>query len=150
MEWRSSCLHWPGGGCCFLCWRYPCLGHSVGADRLSELIWPESQPSRVRASLQTLASRLRVVMPAEIVTTGDGYMLDVAADQVDLLRFRRLVRAAGKADDDPAKLDLLDEALGLWRGDPLSDPRSAALDRNVIPALTDERLAAVVQQQRGA
>jgi tetratricopeptide (TPR) repeat protein len=63
-----------------------------------------------------------------------------------LLRFRRLVRAAAVAGDPDTARDLLDEALGLWRGEPLADLRSAALDRDVVPGLIDERLSAVQQR----
>jgi DNA-binding SARP family transcriptional activator len=121
-------------------------GHPVGVDRLAGLIWPEEQPERVRASLQTLVARLRGLVPDAIVTAAGGYLLDIDPDHVDLLRFRRLVRAADAAGEPDAALDLLDQALGLWRGEPLADLRSAALDRDVLPGLIDERLTAVQQR----
>jgi hypothetical protein len=42
-----------------------------------------------------------------------GYLLDVDPDQVDLLRFRRLVDEVGRVDD---ARELLGEGLGLWPG----------------------------------
>jgi DNA-binding SARP family transcriptional activator len=118
-------------------------GHPVSVGRLAEMIWPEERPVRVRASLQTLVARLRGAVPDAIVTAADGYLLDIDPDHIDLLRFRRLVRAADTASEPDAARGLLDQALGLWRGEPLGDLRSAALDRDVVPALIDERLAAV-------
>lgn len=118
-------------------------GHPLSAGRLAELIWPDEQPERVRASLHTLVARLRGLLPGVIVTVGDGYLLDIDPDGVDLLRFRRLVRAADEAGDAAAAERLLDQALELWRGEPLSELRSAALDRDVIPGLIDEHLSAL-------
>jgi DNA-binding SARP family transcriptional activator len=118
-------------------------GRPVSVARLAELIWSEEQPEQVRASLHNLVARLRGIMPGVVVTIGDGYMLDVDPEYVDLLRFRRLVHAADGAGDAVEAQELLDQALALWRGEPLSGIRSAALEREVIPGLTDELLSAV-------
>jgi DNA-binding SARP family transcriptional activator/uncharacterized protein HemY len=120
-------------------------GRPVGSARLAELIWDDDdRPERARARLQTVVARLRGLLPATVVTAGDGYLLDIAPGQVDLWRFRRLVQDAGR----PAAgaLARLDEAIGLWRGEPLADVRSPALDRDVIPGLTEEYLSAVQQR----
>lgn len=118
-------------------------GQAVSIGRLAELIWPERQPERVRASMQTLAARLRSFIPDVVVSAGDGYLLDLDPDHVDLLRFRRLVRVAESTSDAAAALGLLDSALDLWRGEPLADVRSATLERDVVPTLIEERLAAI-------
>jgi DNA-binding SARP family transcriptional activator len=121
-------------------------GRPVGAGRLGGLIWDTEQPAHARASLHTVVARLRGLVPGVVVTAGDGYLLDVDADDVDLLRFRRLVREAGEAGGPAPALELLEQALGLWRGEPLADLRSAALDRDVAPGLADEYLAAAQQR----
>lgn len=118
-------------------------GHAVSIGRLAELIWPDRQPERVRASMQTLAARLRALVPDVIVSLGDGYLLDLDPDHVDLLQFRRLVRAAEGTSDSDTALGLLDTALGLWCGEPLAGLRSAAIERDVVPALIEERLTAI-------
>lgn len=119
-------------------------GRPVGVDRLAAVIWPEERPEQVRSSLQTVVARARREVPGDaIVTTANGYLLDVDPDRVDLLGFRRLIRAAGTADAPGAVLEYLDRALELWRGAPLGDIRSAALERDVVPALVDEWLSAV-------
>jgi DNA-binding SARP family transcriptional activator len=122
-------------------------GQPVSVDRLGDLIWPEQQPERIRGSLHSLVARLRGQVGAHVIATvADGYVLDIPPDQVDLLRFRRLVRAADAADGPDDALSLLDEALQLWRGEPLSGARSAALERDLVPSLVEERLTA--QQRR--
>ena len=118
-------------------------GRPVSTGRLAGLIWDSDQPDHSRASLQTVVARLRGLVPGVVVTVGDGYLLDIDPDQVDLLRFRRLVREAGEAGGPGPGPGLLDRALGLWRGEPLADLRSVALDRDVVPSLTDEYLSAV-------
>ncbi|HEY2520882.1 MAG TPA: BTAD domain-containing putative transcriptional regulator [Streptosporangiaceae bacterium] len=127
-------------------------GRPIGSARLAELIWDDDdRPERARARLQTVVARLRGLLPAMVVTAGDGYLLDIDPGRVDLWRFRQLVQAAsqppaGAGPPSAAALDLLDEAVGLWRGEPLADLRSAALDRDVIPGLTEEYLSAVQQR----
>lgn len=119
-------------------------GQPVSTSRMARLIWDDDQPERPLASLHTMVARLRGIVPGAVVTADDGgYLLDTDPAHVDVLRFRRLVREAGTADDPASALGLLDQALGLWRGEPLADLRSAALDREVVPGLTDEYLSAV-------
>jgi DNA-binding SARP family transcriptional activator len=118
-------------------------GQPVSCRRLAQVIWSDEPPVSVRASLHSLVARVRGLVPGAIVTVGDGYLLDIDPDHVDLMRFRRLVRAADEARDPAAARQLLDEALRLWRGEPLSGLRSAALERTLVPGLTDEHLSAV-------
>ena len=59
-----------------------------------------------------------------LFTRGGGYLLAAAPGQVDAERFDALAadgrRALGDGDTARAR-ELLDGALGLWRGDPLAD-----------------------------
>src|SRR3954470_14132146 len=78
----------------------------VSADRLIEGLWGERPPATAQKLLQVLVSQLRKQLAgadAEIVTRGRGYELRLNPDDVDALRFERLV-ASG--DDG--------EALALW------------------------------------
>ena len=118
---------------------------------LIDALWQEA-PSRKRE--QNLHSRVyqlrRLLAGAEpgqavsrLVTVVPGYRLDLAGDELDLARFRRLVassraRVAGPADTTQA----LASALGLWRGPALGDV--AELSPRLEPdamALEDLRLA---------
>lgn len=91
-------------------------GTTVSYRALAEDVWPDDAPEDSRASLQSLVSRMRRALPEGILRAEPGgYTLDVARDDVDLVRFADLVRAArGSADAAP----LAREALALWRGEP--------------------------------
>ncbi|MFD5825613.1 BTAD domain-containing putative transcriptional regulator [Lentzea sp. NPDC060358] len=115
----------------------------VTVDRLLERAWPGDPPLRHRAVLRTYLSRLRSLLVPEgvqIQRRPTGYVLLADPGVVDLHRFRRLVAQAAPAGDEHA-LELLDQALRLWRGEPfagLDTPWLAA----VRTALERERAAA--------
>ncbi|MFD7298060.1 BTAD domain-containing putative transcriptional regulator [Streptomyces sp. NPDC059897] len=100
-------------------------GRAVPVAVLVDEVWGEEPPADAAGALQALVGRLRRALGAGAVTSSEGgYRLAAAADDVDLFRFERLtadgVRAL--ADGDPAKaVDLLDDALALWRGPVLAD-----------------------------
>jgi DNA-binding SARP family transcriptional activator/pimeloyl-ACP methyl ester carboxylesterase len=89
-------------------------GTVVSVDRLVDLLWGDDPPADAVGALQSQVSRLRRALPyADLRTRPPGYQLTVAADDVDALRFDRLVRSARDGADALARLD---EALALWRG----------------------------------
>ncbi|WP_425834601.1 AfsR/SARP family transcriptional regulator [Streptomyces fractus] len=100
-------------------------GRVVPASLLVDEVWGEEPPADAAGALQALVGRLRRALGAGAVLSADGgYRLAASPDDVDAFRFERLtgdgVRAF--ADGDAAKaLDVLDEALGLWRGPALAD-----------------------------
>ena len=96
-------------------------GEVVSTDFLIDAIWGEDAPRTATTSLQNSISALRKALGSELVRTKPpGYVLDLNGDSLDLRRFEQLVReAAGKEPADRA--ELLREALGLWRGDPLAE-----------------------------
>ncbi|XVV03262.1 BTAD domain-containing putative transcriptional regulator [Actinosynnema sp. CA-248983] len=104
----------------------------VSADALVERLWPEGPPNprRARATLHMVVTRLRQALGAANVvrTATNGYVADVPTDALDLLRFRDLVAR-----------DRLDEALALWRGEPLAD----VLPGDDVAPLVEERLSAM-------
>src|SRR6266545_1231362 len=127
-------------------------GQVVAAERLIDLLWEEaSQPADPANALQALVSRLRRVL--EAASSGDrlssrpsGYLLAVAPDQVDALRFERLCRdghealAAGRHLQAAATLR---EALDLWRGPPLMDFAAEAFAAANATRLEELRLGAL-------
>ncbi|MEY9864279.1 DNA-binding SARP family transcriptional activator/Tfp pilus assembly protein PilF [Catenulispora sp. GAS73] len=124
-------------------------GRMVTLETLADHVWADQLPLSATDSLRSLVSRLRsVVGPATIQTMAAGYLLDVDPDQVDLLRFRRLLDEAGVADDPGKARDLLGAALSLWRGDPLAGLNSERLQRDVVPGLVEEHLAALERRIR--
>jgi DNA-binding SARP family transcriptional activator len=118
-------------------------GRAVPVESLVELVWGEDLQARPRANVQTLVTRVRALAGADLVrTVPGGYLLDLPAGAVDVLRFQRLVDEARRQPAE-ASYDLLREALELWRGDPLADAGSEALVRDRAPALVELYLAAV-------
>jgi tetratricopeptide (TPR) repeat protein len=73
-------------------------------------------------------------------------VLDVTADDVDVLVFARLCREGGAAVHAGAwqqASDLLADALGLWRGTPLGDVPSRGLQDEHVPVADAQRLQAI-------
>ncbi|GAA4567912.1 AfsR/SARP family transcriptional regulator [Planotetraspora kaengkrachanensis] len=105
-------------------------GRTVSAAELVEAVWDGRPPAGGANALQTLVSRLRRALPPgiplELLPT--GYRLDVPAADVDVRLFEHLTsegRRCRDAGDLTAACDLFDQALRLWRGDPLPDLASA-------------------------
>src|SRR5258707_8415165 len=109
-------------------------GHAVPKATLVEWIWDERPPSDAANALQRLVSRLRKALPDGLVEgQTDGYRLTVEPGAVDAVRFERLVGQA-RNDEDPRRVQLLREALALWRGRAMQDvglQDSAAFDAAV-------------------
>src|SRR3954452_23876008 len=124
-------------------------------DGLIEALWGEHPPASAAKSLQVHVSRLRTALepsadgPPRLVVTHDrGYALAIDPAQVDSWRFEGLV-AEGRdhlGSGSPARAaSVLDEALSLWRGPPLSDlayepfaqPEVARLDELHLTALEE-------------
>ncbi len=108
-------------------------GHAVPKATLVNWIWGEHPPSDAANALQRLVSRLRKALPEGLVEgQPDGYRLRVEPGAVDAVRFERLVGQA--RTEDPRRVQLLREALALWRGAAMQDvglPDSAAFDAAV-------------------
>ena len=104
-------------------------GRTVPADALLEAVW-EGVPRDVAArSLAVRVANLRAFLepgrargaPSSLlVRDGAGYRLAVAPGQVDAERFERCVRTAAGLPP-AAALELLDNALALWRGTPFGE-----------------------------
>jgi DNA-binding SARP family transcriptional activator/tetratricopeptide (TPR) repeat protein len=126
---------------------------SVVIDR----VWGADPPAQARTAVAVRVTHLRRLLAAAsgsdqvwLAWRSGGYVLAVEPDQVDLLRFRRLVgqaRAAGLADAD--RLALLDEAVGLRRG-PALDGMAGEWAARVRDAFEVERLEAMLDWGQAA
>ncbi len=120
-------------------------GHAVPRATLIDWIWGEHPPADASNALHRLVSRLRRVLPDGVIEgQPDGYRLAVAPDAVDAVRFERLVGRARTADG-LQRVELLREALALWRGAAMQDvglSESAALDA-AVTRLEELRLGAL-------
>jgi DNA-binding SARP family transcriptional activator len=126
----------------------------VSVDRLFECLWRGEPPDTAANTLQTYVSHLRRSLepgrtPREpsrlLITREPGYLLAVEPDQIDAVRFERLVRdarqALGTAPGTSAAL--LRTALSLWRGEPLADFTFEPFAQADITRLTELRIAAI-------
>ncbi|MFC4068603.1 AfsR/SARP family transcriptional regulator [Actinoplanes subglobosus] len=121
-------------------------GQPVGLPGLIDTIWGDDPPASAVNVIQTHVKRLRRVLEpgraphsrsAVLPYLGDGYHLVVPPDQIDILRFRRLLRSAA---DIPAP-EPLSEALALWQGQPFAD----------LPQLTGHpKVRSIVAEHRAA
>ncbi|WET76429.1 BTAD domain-containing putative transcriptional regulator [Amycolatopsis sp. QT-25] len=104
-------------------------------------VWGEESPLDVRNGLQTLVSRLRRSLGADVIeTTEGGYLLRAAAADLDLLEMRELVdsaAAAAREGDAGREYALLASAVRLWRGDPLEDVASPDLRAEAGPKVAE-------------
>ncbi|OIJ64444.1 BTAD domain-containing putative transcriptional regulator [Streptomyces mangrovisoli] len=99
-------------------------GQVIARASLVDWIWGEHPPADAANALQRLVSRLRKTLPEAVVQgQTDGYRLMADGDDVDAVRFERLVADAGRAGrtDVTLRVQLLREAGELWRGDALQD-----------------------------
>src|SRR5690606_34685140 len=85
-----------------------------------------------------LASAASVTLRHE----GRGYVLDVAPEQVDAVRFEGLVADARRASDLRRAVAGLDAALALWRGRAFADFADEDFVRAEASRLEELRLAA--------
>jgi DNA-binding SARP family transcriptional activator len=114
-------------------------GRVVPAERLIDELWGDEPPATAGTALQVYVSRLRKSLgPAAIETREPGYLVE---GDVDVQRFDQLVSKA-RGSEPPQAAELLNDALGLWRGAALADcelPLEAA-------RLEEQRVAALEQR----
>jgi WD40 repeat protein/DNA-binding SARP family transcriptional activator len=99
-------------------------GRLLTPETLIDRVWGDDPPSQVRSALYSYISRSRRALKPTGVTIGQrsgGYVLEVAPERIDVRCFDELSDRAFAAEDPVVRASLLDEALGLWRGEPLAD-----------------------------
>ncbi|HET7047977.1 MAG TPA: ABC transporter substrate-binding protein [Solirubrobacteraceae bacterium] len=125
-------------------------GEVVAIDRLVDELWGERPPRTAAKTVQGYVAALRKVLSSDvIVTRGRGYVLDVEPDQVDAGRFESLLADAQRASagsDPNVTRERLRAALGLWRGEPLTELACDGLVRIEVARLQELRLAAIGDQ----
>src|SRR5688572_20912596 len=65
-------------------------GHTISADRLAAGLWGDAVPPSAHKMVQQYVSQLRRLLdgdPAQIVTRGRGYELDLGGGTSDVVRF---------------------------------------------------------------
>ena len=126
----------------------------VSTDRLSEFLWGGQPPKSAANTLQTYVSHLRGCLEHDrtprqpsrlLVTREPGYLLAIDPDQIDAVRFERLVGEARRLlkSAPHAAAALLRAALSLWQGEPLADFTFEPFAQSEISRLTELRLTAL-------
>jgi predicted ATPase/DNA-binding SARP family transcriptional activator len=128
-------------------------GRVVASADLIDEIWGDDPPARARDSLQMHISRLRRALTEagadgrRLVSQGGGYLIAVQPGDRDVDRWEdalaraRRARAAG----EPATArTAIEEALRLWRGQPLAGFAVNSMLAAERARLEEERLAAVI------
>jgi DNA-binding SARP family transcriptional activator/DNA-binding XRE family transcriptional regulator len=127
---------------------------NVPRHSIVDALWGERPPRSAIGMVQTYVSRLRSELGSPQDPDGEflvrdriGYRLILADDQLDLLVFRRLAESA-RARRAAGNIELacgdLEQALGLWRGEPLADI-GVLQDHPAVIALAEERTTAILE-----
>jgi predicted ATPase len=127
------------------------VGRVVPADQLVDALWGDDPPESVRNGLQALASKLRRTLGSAdlVVMRGDGYVLELAPDAVDVGQFEQRSaagRAMAAAGELERAVDLLSEADAVWRGDALADFAYEDFAAGAITRLSESRLAVIEER----
>ncbi|MFE1266819.1 BTAD domain-containing putative transcriptional regulator [Streptomyces sp. NPDC058758] len=134
----------------------------VTIDTLIDRVWGGSPPAGARNVVYTYIARLRRILagqtydggqPVHIMRNPAGYFLDIAPEQVDLHRFRGLLsQARALPPNSPRRCQVLNEALQLWKGDPLTgvDDEWALRMRQGLRQLKNDALVEWAQAERQA
>jgi DNA-binding SARP family transcriptional activator/tetratricopeptide (TPR) repeat protein len=126
-------------------------GRVVMVDELVEALWGSGPPPSARTSLQNYVLRLRRSLAggtgdSRVVGQPGGYLIKVAAGELDVDRFESSVaaaRRAARAGSWEVAAGGLRAALALWRGQALCDVRSEVLAVREVPRLAEMRLQTV-------
>jgi DNA-binding SARP family transcriptional activator len=121
----------------------------VTIEDLAEVLWGEDLPSTARAGVHNYVMRLRHSLGlagSRITTQPRGYLIRVAAGELDLDRFEALLREARTAARQGGWAEAAERAaaaLALWRGEPLGDVGSDLLVAREGTRLAELRLQAL-------
>ncbi len=125
----------------------------VPLESLVDRVWGDRPPAGVRNVVHTYITRLRRALaaasaglpePIGLVRTPAGYQISADPGDVDLVRFRRLLKSAQQEGlGDQERSTMLQQALHMWRGDALGGMQGdwAARLRETLRQLHHEALS---------
>jgi WD40 repeat protein/DNA-binding SARP family transcriptional activator len=124
------------------------VNHTVLADHLIDALWAEEPPDSARGTLQAYVSRLRGTLGSDrIEGSTSGYLFRADPAELDTFRFETLLQTVREDGLGPkAVVDVLDEALDLWRGPALADLASESSLAGEIARLEELRLIAIEER----
>lgn len=123
---------------------------TVSFEELIAELWSGRPIRDERNALHAIIARLRRLLSAtdggsEIIrTVAGGYLFELPGSAIDVRRFESLSRdGAGLIKREPRRaIEVLREALGLWRGPALSDVGDGSRARAAAAYLDEQRLTA--------
>jgi DNA-binding SARP family transcriptional activator len=123
------------------------VGQVVPVERLVDSLWPDDPPPSAVENIRTYVCEIRSQLKAHgdrprLETYPHAYRLDAEPEELDVLRFNALAAAGEEAvrqGDSSAGVELLGEALGLWRGTPLAGLELSASMEARVAALEERR-----------
>ena len=122
----------------------------VPSEQILVDLWGEDSPPSAANALQAAISRLRRMLPpGRLITTGPGYMLRVFPAELDAAQFEQVIfegRDALAAGAAAEAVQLLDQAMTLWRGPPLADFRYEPFAQAEIARLEELQLACLEER----
>ena len=125
-------------------------GRVVGPDELAEVLWGSEPPRLARVTVQNYVMRLRNALGeagrTRIRTVAGGYAITATPSELDVCRFEALLEdaaAAARRQSWDVAVDRADQALSLWRGEPLADAGSEVLALRRAPQLTELHVTAL-------
>lgn len=120
-------------------------GRAVTLERLVQLVWQDDPPVSARASLHSHISRLRrrlSTFDIAIVSKGSAYAVHADPLRIDVHLFTAKLVQAQQEPDPVTRVDLLTQALALWRGPLLADAADEHLRARLGAGLEDKYLLA--------
>jgi DNA-binding SARP family transcriptional activator len=129
----------------------------VSRRHIADRLWGERLPNTADNLVQGYVSRLRAALRKAdaahadnwLMTRASGYLLNLQADELDLLEFEQLAAAGERllhAGDPAEAAELLRRALRLWNGPALAGLPLSAIGQVEAVALEEKRLAALEQR----
>jgi DNA-binding SARP family transcriptional activator/pimeloyl-ACP methyl ester carboxylesterase len=123
-------------------------GEVVPRDRLVDDLWDQEPSAAAPHTVQTYVSQLRKLLAhhdgdAALVGRAGGYALELPPGALDARVFERLCTDASCEPSPARRLELLGEALALWRSTPLAEFAGAAWADAFATRLEARRLEAV-------
>ncbi len=115
-------------------------GGVVSAGRIAEYVAAAHGEPGGGSSVRMAVSRLRKVIGGAVVSADGGYRLDVDSVEVDARRLSAL-RAGARTGDAALRVEVLREALALFRGDPFGELAGEEWAVAEAARLTAERAA---------
>lgn len=123
-------------------------GQVISTEKIIDRLWGERHPASPRSRVQGLISSLRRKVGDVLVTRYPGYLLQTAGTAVDLDECEDLARRARQASRVDEVAGYLQQALGLWRGEPLDGVSAPGIEFDRVRltelrmGLSEERFAA--------